>query len=233
MNNKFGKCEVNMKKGFTLAEVLITLGIIGIVAALTLPSLINKYEKQSTITAVQKVYSTLNQALKRSELDNGDSRYWAKGQDMGALEYYNQYWGPYLKPIKICKTYNSCGYKSANPWKHYNTAVVSPAARTTVIMPDGMVIIFMTATTNTSDTSQLRSNDTIIVDINGPKNPNEGGKDVFVFEKVDNNLGKGVLPYGYNREDDVVKASCSNDTRDMCATMLMRNGWKISDDYPW
>ena len=38
-----------MKKGFTLAEVLITLGIIGVVAALTLPSLITNYRKKQTV----------------------------------------------------------------------------------------------------------------------------------------------------------------------------------------
>lgn len=53
------------KIAFTLAEVLITLGIIGIVAAMTLPALINKYQQKQTITQLQKVYSVLNQALRQ------------------------------------------------------------------------------------------------------------------------------------------------------------------------
>lgn len=44
----------NIKKGFTLAEVLITLGIIGVVAAMTMPSLVANYEKKRTATAVKK-----------------------------------------------------------------------------------------------------------------------------------------------------------------------------------
>lgn len=44
---------------FTLAEVLITLGIIGVVAAMTLPTLINNYRKQETIAKLKKVYSVL------------------------------------------------------------------------------------------------------------------------------------------------------------------------------
>ena len=48
-----------MKKGFTLAEVLITLGIIGVVAALTLPSLIQNYKEKATVTAVKESYSIL------------------------------------------------------------------------------------------------------------------------------------------------------------------------------
>ena len=49
---------------FTLAEVLITLGIIGVVAALTLPTLISNYKKQTYITGLQKAYSVLNNMTK-------------------------------------------------------------------------------------------------------------------------------------------------------------------------
>lgn len=44
-----------MKKAFTMPEVLITLGIIGIVAAITLPALIGKYQKIQTINQLKKV----------------------------------------------------------------------------------------------------------------------------------------------------------------------------------
>lgn len=52
-----------MKKGFTLAEVLITLGIIGIVAAMTLPTVINDSTERETVAKVKKFYSVMNQAL--------------------------------------------------------------------------------------------------------------------------------------------------------------------------
>lgn len=48
------------KKAFTLAEVLITLGIIGVVAAITIPGLITKYQKLATVVKLKKVYSQLN-----------------------------------------------------------------------------------------------------------------------------------------------------------------------------
>ena len=54
-----------MKKAFTLAEVLITLGIIGVVAAMTIPSLINAYRERVTVTKVQKAYSLLSLAFKQ------------------------------------------------------------------------------------------------------------------------------------------------------------------------
>ena len=52
-----------MKKAFTLAEVLITLGIIGVIASLTIPALINKTNKRELETAFKKQYSTLQQAV--------------------------------------------------------------------------------------------------------------------------------------------------------------------------
>ena len=57
------------QKGFTLAEVLITLGIIGVVAAMTMPSIVGRYkEKQHTIQ-LQKFYSILSQAFKMAVLE--------------------------------------------------------------------------------------------------------------------------------------------------------------------
>ena len=60
-----------MKKGFTLAEVLITLGIIGIVAAMTLPSLINNYKKRETVEKLKTTYSLISNAMERAKADYG------------------------------------------------------------------------------------------------------------------------------------------------------------------
>lgn len=60
-----------MKKGFTLAEVLITLGIIGVVAAMTLPSLVNKYKEKELCVKTRKMYSTLSNAVILAQKDFG------------------------------------------------------------------------------------------------------------------------------------------------------------------
>lgn len=65
-----------LRKGFTLAEVLITLGIIGIVAAMTLPTIVHKYKEIQRITQLKKAYSTLSQAFNMVKLEYGDPRYW-------------------------------------------------------------------------------------------------------------------------------------------------------------
>jgi len=47
---------VELKKGFTLSEVLITLGIVGVVASMTIPAVIRKYRENTTVAQLQKQY---------------------------------------------------------------------------------------------------------------------------------------------------------------------------------
>ena len=99
-----------MNKAFTLAEVLITLGIIGIVAAMTMPSLVGKYRQKTVETRLEKFYSIANQAIKLSELKNGPKEYWsfctggAPADDSPTIDcetWYNTYLKDYLKTVRV------------------------------------------------------------------------------------------------------------------------------------
>ncbi len=68
---------ITSKNGFTMAEVLITLGIIGIVAAMTLPALVQKYQNYIVENRMKKFYSIINQAVMRAKLDFGDYEGWS------------------------------------------------------------------------------------------------------------------------------------------------------------
>ena len=65
----------NSKSAFTLAEVLITLGIIGVVAALTMPSLINKYQEMALKQQFKKVYNTISNAQLKAYSENDNNPY--------------------------------------------------------------------------------------------------------------------------------------------------------------
>lgn len=70
------------KFGFTLAEVLITLGIIGIVASMTLPVLIQKNQEKVTISKLKKAYSALSQAYLFAVQEQGTPDLWnIKGKE--------------------------------------------------------------------------------------------------------------------------------------------------------
>ncbi len=83
-----------MKKAFTLAEVLITLGIIGVVAALTIPTVIASYRKQEASARTKKFYSTIQQAFIMSESEFGPSNEWEREEN--AKKNFMKYLAPYM-----------------------------------------------------------------------------------------------------------------------------------------
>ena len=83
--------------GFTLAEILIVIGVIGVVSALTLPALNNSRGDKETVTRVKKVYSNLNDAYGRARAAHGPLKTWL-------LNYNNENLGcDYDKDSKTCK----------------------------------------------------------------------------------------------------------------------------------
>ena len=104
------------KLGYTLAEILITLGIIGVVAAMTIPNLITGYQKHVTETRLLKFYSTMNQAFRLSQSDNGDMLGWVTADknynDNEIKEWLNEYLLPYIQYYKVETCVNSGGFKS-------------------------------------------------------------------------------------------------------------------------
>ena len=221
---------------FTLAEVLITLGIIGVVAAMTLPTLIANYQKKETISKIQKVYTVLNQAFKLSEVDNGEFEYWDVDHS-DPDTYFEKYWKPYFKVAKTCNTYQECGYRSPTPFQMPNGImstfnVVSSGYRRTFITTDGFVLAMSVrrggGTLEDGTLEPIIDDFRILVDINGANRPNQNGKDTFYMQVTK----KGVLADGYEKSNDEIEEECST-IGEYCFSKLIRDGWKIKDDYPW
>ena len=103
--------KLSAKTGFTLSEVLITLGIIGIVAAITIPGLIAKYQKEAAVNKLKRSISILNQAYKLSYDDVGELDA-QETKDMDSLTYFNTYWAPYIKVHTYCTSSGQCGYRT-------------------------------------------------------------------------------------------------------------------------
>jgi hypothetical protein len=196
-----------------------------------MPSLIASYRKKETVTKLKKAYSVINQAMKLSEIENGDYENWEDSSQLGSQNYLNKYWAPYIKGIKTCTTYQQCGYKSMRPFIFFNGSdsqldVVNTAYRLPIITGDGMMYII-------GATSGTLPANVMAVDINFYKPPNQYGKDLFVFMRV---AGKGILPYGYDFTDANINKSCNKTSvtdYSTCAAKIMHDGWEIKDDYPW
>ena len=214
---------------FTLAEVLITLGIIGIVAAMTIPTLINNYKKKQTSVKLKRFYSTINQAIQLSEIDNGSVFTWNKedqaldengdniseAQKNSSAQFYNTYLAPYIKTVKL----DDSDYKD-----YYKR----------VYFLDGSML-------------DLQNGDCVdfIYDTNGNSAPNTEGKDKFRFLLcLDKNLNKFyhyLTPnkaFGsYLQEDidsrDKALSKCADDGRFCTVLLEVYDNLEFKDDYPY
>ena len=92
-----------MKKAFTLAEVLITLGIIGVVAAMTMPTLIQKQQDVATVSRLEKAYSILSQAVISAQQEYGEIDFWTivDSNQESTRENFARV-EPYLKIVRKC-----------------------------------------------------------------------------------------------------------------------------------
>ena len=112
-----------MKKGFTLAEVLIILGIIGVVAAFTLPSVINYIRGKQYEVAMKKGYSVLAQALEKMNEDQGV----IANQENYPHDMFAPVYKKYLKVLKDCglEDCEALGYDSEAGKLDYHSEVYS------------------------------------------------------------------------------------------------------------
>ena len=226
-----------MRSGFTLAELLITLGIIGVVAALTMPSLIVKYQKKETAVRLQKAYSQLSQAVKLSEMDNGSVDGW--DYLISAQAFFDKYLKNYLNSAKVIGSLSTkYRYKTLN--SNTTAGIVTNASNFVVALADGTFI--------TIQQQEYATHKIIGVDVNGYKPPNQAGKDFFIFNIQPK---YGVTPYGfgitnitaghnfgyeYNRNTLLGSTGVSCNKANYgywCAALIMLDNWEIKDDYPW
>ena len=226
--------------GFTLAEVLITLGIIGVVAALTLPALITKYQKHQTVSQLKRVYSQLSNAVVSSEVVNDNCRQW--DLTLSAQDFFIKYFKDYLPIIKECKagTKDRCTSIAARlPLKNSSdqTGLMQNISKFYSVVLNNGTIIFMDSHENQGKIYLFS------IDLNGDKGPNRNGRDVFHFAFTKDGL-QGYSHYGFNHKHryNMTGAygscnvnSCCSFARagGGCSTMIMYDNWQIKDDYPW
>lgn len=194
-------------RAFTLAEVLITLGIIGIVAAMTIPNLITKNNEKRTITQLKATQSILAQAFRLSEDEYGDASSWTQEfwSEKGAVEIAEKL-KPSLKIALDCGTRDPKGhcikktYYRKNGQKHdINYATDSRYYK--IVLLNGTAL-WWKATDQGERNSGVYME--IWVDTNGTNLPNTWGKDLFVFAYENN----GLRPFGAPNSHYPFKTHC-------------------------
>ena len=174
-----------MKKGFTLAEVLITLAIIGIVAALTIPTVVNNYQKKAQYTAFMKMYNTLTNVFDLAQGEFGTPSNWSF-DNSNRSQTARVYIYPYLKISKICEDASIVNCIPSYDVKFLEGTAAGTSSNIfqgnglTVIMQDGS-ILYIRPYRHSSYQDTIGNIETYF-DTNGEKGPNTIGRDIFIME---------------------------------------------------
>ncbi len=212
---------------------MITLGIIGVVAALTLPVIVESYKKQEVVARLKKFYSTFNNALLASIYENEAMEYWQfpahqnNGEEMDI--FVNKYLFPYFKGLKSCSSKEAyCKDISAKLYPNQPVYIFTDGGCFSMLKGGG-------------DTEAGMMH--ILYDANCGAKPNENNRDIFSFIIIYGN-GRGFIfkpgaaaTYNLTDRQELLNA-CKNEDDNphavgACSALIYFDGWEISKDYPY
>ncbi len=215
------------KKAFTLAEVLITLGIIGIVAAMTIPTLLTNIREKQTVSKLKQTYSMLSQAFKLVE-DNGGVLVNSTISPNERAAKFIDLLRPHLKILVDCgynDTNEACvknqTYLKLNNQNRVNYATSQAFYK--VVLFNGTHIMFLGGdsgfVTPDGDNELIR----IYVDTNGTQGPNQWGRDFFMFHYYES---YGFVPAGSPTKGPSLEQDCENTQQAGlgCAYKVLKDG---------
>ncbi|MBE7713303.1 MAG: type II secretion system protein [Cyanobacteria bacterium SIG26] len=177
-----------MKKALTMAELLVTMTIIGAIAVLVLPGFLKDYHNQLYVTKLKKVYEMFDNAVNQACLDHNVSKfkytpYRYQGTNSETEKsYYQEFLEKYFKtsnngdenPFAAIR-YKKIGVTSSTG------SLLSLGSYAKVRLADGAIVAFMCSATTLSYCR-------LIVDVNGADGPNIGGRDLFsMYVNVETN----------------------------------------------
>ena len=221
-------------RAFTLAEVLTTISIIGIVAALTLPALIQKRTNVEVESKLKKIYSVMNQAILLSEQDNGPKEYWPRTCS-NCEEHYNKYIIPYLKKSSVIN-FQSFGGTNVAIFFADGSLLIGKAGYDYFFFPNAKNFDEETFST--------------VSDSGGLSSRKDAGITYFAFQFApsynDENhkyhYKKGFEPYKatlneFTKENligsNAYSCNKNSNLKAWCTALIQLNGWKIPEDYPF
>jgi prepilin-type N-terminal cleavage/methylation domain-containing protein len=229
-----------MKKGFTLAEVLITLGIVGIVAVLTVPGVMKNYANRMYVAQLQKVYSQVSEAAQSIMNDEHTDTFSEtlaasntnptgcpadKSKCTSGVYYFLN---NYFKTIKTnCgATGDSTCAKGANFYRKLDNTYITGSSTNCVQTVSGAAIC-----ANYNSANKCMS---LIVDVNGIAQPNVAGRDVFSMDIRQNG---SISDYGSGCVNNSAGASASScgtgvvtsvaESAKGCLNNIIEAGWKM------
>ena len=184
-NDEKRKCPA-----FTMAEVLITLGILGVVIAMTLPGVIEGYKEKELVTRFKRDYTILANAYLMVLEENGSPQGWyVESWDDVAKMFL-----PYLQKAKFCENGEQLKCFAHEQYKDLTNNRVNNMETNGILLNDGS-IVGIGHQTGIEDALQCKNLNYcfhFVVDLNGVKPPNRWGVDTFTLVATD----KKLIPRG-------------------------------------
>lgn len=223
-----------MKKAFTLAEVLITLGVIGIVAAMTIPGLITKLKNHRTEAILKEDFSILQQMMISANQDGAVNSPTRDNNIDIIKNWFQTYFLPYIKVASVCYDEAGCwnpNVKTLKGIKHTSHTTGCGLKTISFILNNGSYICMDDYDGGTIyNTFGIKTSAAITyifyIDTNGDKQPNIIGKDIYLlgFKEETGNM----VPAGSDRLEKEILANCSKSgTGYWCLTLVKNRGWKV------
>ena len=223
------------KYAFTLAEVLVTLGIIGVVSAMTLPTLVKNHQRQVYVTQLQKVVNELSQAAEKAIQENNaisleETKYSVQNAN-GAKDFLNDN----FKVVQNCNTDLTPCF--ADSYKRLDGSVFTLENPITVVsLASGASVSsfsgwyddtpICTDANGHSYNCRLHGYYQLQVDINGSQGPNILGRDLFYMELYsDGKVGDSYTGYDYDWALEACQEAGTYGAG--CLTRIMDDGWKM------
>ncbi|MDD3150942.1 MAG: prepilin-type N-terminal cleavage/methylation domain-containing protein [Candidatus Gastranaerophilales bacterium] len=180
------------KSGFTLAETLIVIAIIGIIASIVTPMLFGTTSDAELKAAWKKQYADLSQATQLIMVDNGGSLVRASQNSNSFRNLYESH----FNYIKICnenkQEQDEC-WHAPGLFYYLNGTTVGSWQKNGYILNNGSLVTMWQDSSNCTQPvgTEVRCGG-IYIDVNGYKKPNTIGKDIFGVHV----LANGIKPLG-------------------------------------
>ena len=208
-----------------MAEVLVTLGIIGVVSAMTIPTLMQNHLRKVYVTQLHKFYNDLSQALIQIQTDRNAVSLTEAGLNSNTAIY--NFFNTYFKVINKCEDSTPC---MAEEYKSMSGKGVSAKLSGYIVLASGTSLAY------SYDEGSKRVMG-LYVDINGAQGPNIAGRDLFAMYVYKNGLiddismDDGDAPLTTEQREAAFNSKCNDETGKNwygCFGKILNDNWEMN-----
>ena len=213
---------------FTLAEVLVTLGIIGVVSAMTVPTLMQNYQRQSYVTQLHKTYNEVSQALLRYQTDRNALNLTEAG--LSSQTAWDAMVAQYFKTVQKCDNSLTPCFPATTSYKKMSGVALNSNVyniETSYVLASGASVRFYYAVNGNRICF-------LMVDVNGQKGPNILGRDLFTLSIYNDGTiddDGSSAPLSEADRNTLFERDCNGDTGAGdygCFGKILNDNWQMN-----